>query len=48
MAIPKTMTPIIKVVGDFCNLRCDYCFYREQDQTIRSAMGLDLLEEFVR
>ncbi|MBI4993551.1 4Fe-4S cluster-binding domain-containing protein [Candidatus Wolfebacteria bacterium] len=42
----KTMVPIIKVVGDFCNLNCKYCFYNAKDQIIRHVMSNDLLEKF--
>ncbi len=41
------MIPIIKVVGDFCNLRCDYCFYNHKDQSIPHVMEENLLEEFI-
>ncbi len=43
----KTMIPIIKVVGDFCNLRCRYCFYNTADQLIRHVMSDELLEKFL-
>ena len=26
------LTPIIKVIGNRCNLRCGYCFYHNLDQ----------------
>lgn len=44
----RVMIPIIKVVGNFCNLRCRYCFYHTQDQTTPNAMDLPLLEKFIR
>jgi len=40
--------PIIKAVGDACNLRCTYCFYNGTDQRPHSIMDRDLLEEFLR
>lgn len=43
----KTMVPIIKVVGDFCNLRCRYCFYNTQDQSTPQRMDEELLEKFL-
>lgn len=43
----KTMVPIIKVVGDFCNLRCRYCFYNTKDQLTRRIMNDELLEKFL-
>ncbi len=44
----RTMTPIIKVVGDFCNLRCAYCFYNTLDQQTPHVMSEEMLESFVR
>jgi uncharacterized protein len=41
------MVPIIKVVGNFCNLRCNYCFYHENDQSKPTIMKYDLLEKFI-
>ncbi len=43
----KTMVPIVKVVGDFCNLRCRYCFYNTTDQLTRHVMSSELLEKFL-
>lgn len=43
----KVMTPIIKVVGDFCNLRCRYCFYNTTDQLTPHVMSNELLEKFL-
>jgi len=40
----KTPTPIIKVVGTACNLRCDYCFFLEHSQ--KKVISLELLESF--
>jgi uncharacterized protein len=37
-------TPIIKVVGTACNLRCDYCFFLEHSQ--KKVISLELLESF--
>lgn len=44
----KNMTAIVKAVGNNCNLKCGYCFYRELDQQEETLMPLDLLEEVVR
>ncbi len=41
------MTPIIKIVGDYCNLRCDYCFYHHKEQQVKTIMDIDLLEKFI-
>ena len=43
-----TMTPIIKVVGDYCNLKCLYCFYFTKDQGCKKVMRLELLEKFIQ
>lgn len=43
----RIMVPIIKVVGDFCNLRCRYCFYSVQDQATPHVMNEELLESFI-
>jgi uncharacterized protein len=43
----RKATPIIKVVGDFCNLKCRYCFYHQRDQLTPHVMSLDLLEKFI-
>jgi len=43
----EVMIPIIKVVGDFCNLRCRYCFYNTRDQLTRTVMSDELLEKFL-
>lgn len=39
------MLVIVKPVGNFCNLRCDYCFYNELDQGRKKLMSLSLLEK---
>ena len=39
--------PIIKIVGNSCNLRCDYCFYHETDQSTNCCMSYELLEKFL-
>lgn len=44
----KKMIPIIKIVGNQCNLRCRYCFYSSEDQISRQVMNDDLLEKFIR
>src|ERR1035437_3910711 len=42
------LTPIIKVVGNYCNNCCGYCFYHNLDQTLRKRMSFELLESFIR
>lgn len=42
------MMPIIKIVGDWCNLGCDYCFYYTRDQTKKTVMNYDVLEKFIK
>lgn len=42
------MSPIIKIVGNYCNLRCEYCFYHECDQRKKTVMNISLLEKFIR
>lgn len=41
------MTPIVKMVGDYCNLKCAYCFYNQNDQSARHVMDVALLEKFL-
>ncbi len=42
------LTPIIKVVGDYCNNNCGYCFYHHLNQTSPKKMNLKILESFIR
>ncbi len=42
------MTPIIKIVGDYCNLRCMYCFYHGKDQSTLTIMSYGLLEKLIK
>jgi len=44
----KPLTPIIKAVGDYCNLRCLYCFYSRQNQSRKTVMSQPTLESFLR
>lgn len=44
----SVMTPIIKVVGNYCNCRCSYCFYHENDQSTPHMMNVELVESFIR
>lgn len=44
---PMGVTPIVKVVGNSCNLRCSYCFYNPQDQSTLHVMSDELLEKFI-
>ncbi len=46
-SITKSFTAIIKVVGNFCNLRCKYCFYQNEDQLSATVMSLATLEHFI-
>lgn len=39
--------PIIKIVGNSCNLRCGYCFYNATDQSVNCRMSYELLEKFL-
>lgn len=43
----KAMVPIIKVVGNSCNLRCRYCFYNTLDQSTPNIMSNKLLQKFI-
>jgi uncharacterized protein len=43
----RKATPIIKVVGDYCNLKCGYCFYNQLDQLTPHVMSRELLEKFI-
>ncbi len=42
------LTPIIKVVGDYCNNRCGYCFYHNSDQAVHKRMTFEVLKSFIR
>jgi uncharacterized protein len=44
----RSLTPIIKAAGDYCNLRCSYCFYNRQDQRTARLMSDAVLEKFIR
>lgn len=46
--VNQKMTVIAKVVGDFCDLACDYCWYHEVDQITPHVMSEALLEKFIR
>lgn len=41
------MLIIVKPVGNFCNLRCDYCFYNELEQWCKKVMSFSLLEKLI-
>lgn len=45
--LPALMIPIVKIVGNLCNLRCSYCFYNSQEQDSRHLMSLELLEKLI-
>lgn len=42
------LIPVIKIVGNYCNLKCDYCFYHARDQSNKTIMNKDLLEKFIK
>jgi len=42
------MVPIIKIVGNWCNLDCEYCRYFSQHQQTRTVMSEVLLEKFIK
>lgn len=44
----RIMMPIIKIVGNFCNCRCRYCFYHNKDQSTSCVMSIELLEKFIK
>jgi len=41
------LVPIIKIVGDYCNNHCGYCFYHNLNQTTYKRMSFGLLESFI-
>ena len=43
----RGMTPIIKVVGERCNLRCKYCFFSQLDQSQKSVMSTEIADRFI-
>lgn len=42
------MVPIIKIVGNYCNLRCEYCFYHKKEQQRKTVMNRKLLRKFLK
>jgi uncharacterized protein len=42
------MLPVIKAVGNWCNLKCDYCFYYSKDQSRKTLMPSTILEKFIK
>ncbi|MCF7906980.1 radical SAM protein [Patescibacteria group bacterium] len=46
--LPLKATPIIKIVGDYCNLRCHYCFFHNNPQSMPRIMSDALLEKFLK
>jgi uncharacterized protein len=44
-----TITPIIKVVGENCNIKCDYCYYNGKNQHYnnKQIISHDILELFI-
>src|ERR1035437_2076458 len=42
------MITIVKPIGNFCNLRCIYCFYSHLDQSKLKKMSDVLLEKLIR
>jgi len=47
IATPRCFTPIIKCVGFACDMRCEYCFFRDQDRT-KKLMSQTVLESLVQ
>ena len=45
--LPDKPVSIIKVVGDFCNFRCAYCFYNAKDQSEPHVMSRNILERLI-
>ena len=43
----NTLIPIIKIVGNSCNLRCDYCFYHCKNQSAHYLISDELIEKFI-
>lgn len=41
------MLPVVKIVGNWCNLKCDYCFYYTKNQNNKTVMTEDILEKFI-
>lgn len=41
-------TVIVKIVGNECNLRCNYCFYNTTDQSVKTIMNFDLLGKMIQ
>ncbi|MCX6738849.1 MAG: radical SAM protein [Candidatus Parcubacteria bacterium] len=37
----------VKIVGDFCNIRCAYCRNRDFDRTDKAVMSVETLERFI-
>ncbi len=46
--VNKRPAPIIRLVGDYCNLNCSYCFHHLDNQRDRHVISEDLLENFLR
>lgn len=42
------MIAIVKPVGNYCNLRCSYCFYESTDQSIKEIMNEDIVIKLIR
>ena len=44
---PGMRFPIIKVVGNSCNLACDYCFYSGKEKPPLRVISAELIESFI-
>ncbi len=44
----QQIVPIIKIVSMKCNLRCAYCYYREEDQSATKIINFKSLKELIR
>lgn len=46
--IDKIVRLVVKVVGNYCNLRCSYCFYQDNDQQEITVMSNELVEKIIK
>jgi len=48
LTCPSTnITPIITIVGENCNIKCDYCFFHHKNQVQKEIMSIDVLDLFI-
>jgi uncharacterized protein len=49
LTCPSTnITPIITIVGENCNIKCDYCFYHHKNQAHNEVMSIEVLDLFLK